>query len=317
MTERNESNESAGQGRSDEKRAKKRRPLAVRVVFSLLRIAIVSYVGLAAVLFFFQSYFLYQPSREITLTPADGGMKYEDVTLVCKDATRLSAWYVPGEPDKEVVLFCHGNAGNISGRVYSLSIFHRLGLSVLIFDYRGYGESQGRPSESGTAEDARAAWDYLVNVRKIDPNRIVVAGRSLGGAVAAHLASERLPGALILEFTFTSVPDAAARLYPYLPVRPLCRYSYDTLSIIGQIRCPILIVAGKDDTMMGQSASRRLYEAAGEPKQFLELSGGHNDAIVKSEAVYSEGLERFLKTLRLLRQEPQGPADSQAAPGAR
>ncbi|MCD6365183.1 MAG: alpha/beta hydrolase [Planctomycetes bacterium] len=293
MTEEDGENEFA-----DSPGVKKRRPPVVRLAISVARIVITAYIGLGAVLFFFQSSLLYRSSDEIRTTPAAYRLEYEDVSFAAEDSTRLSAWYVPGRPGADVVLFCHGNAGNISDRLDSLAIFNQMGLSVLIFDYRGYGRSEGKTTEEGTYQDARAAWDYLVNVRKIDPDRIIVFGRSLGGAVAAALAAERAPRALILESTFTSVADLAAGLYPYMPIRLLCRFSYDTLAIIGRIKCPILIVHSKDDEMIDISHGRRLFDAATGRKEFLELRGGHNDGIFTSATIYREGLSAFVEKVR-------------------
>ena len=248
-------------------------------------------------------------------TPDQYGMQYEDLTLTTEDGVKISAWYVHApEPAKgqadsipassdsaqqsgDVVLFCHGNGQNISFRLESVRIFHNMGLSVLIFDYRGYGRSEGSPSEEGTYADARAAWDYLVHTRKIPPPRIIVFGRSLGGAVAAHVAKEHAPKALILESTFTSVPDYASDIYPFLPVRLLCRFSYDTHSIIGDVPCPVLIVHSPEDEIVDFSYGRRLFEAASEPKEFLEITGSHNSGFLTSRATYTDGLKSFLAGL--------------------
>jgi len=265
-----------------------------RGVFPIVRIAALAYVGLAAVLLFFQSWLVYRPSREIEQTPGDLRLPYEEVRLTAADGTELSAWYIPAQGARGAVLVCHGNGGNISHRLPTIRTYHQLGYSVLIFDYRGYGQSSGRPSEAGTYQDAAAAWEHLVRVRKIPPERIVVFGRSLGGAVATHLARARRPGALILESTFTSVPDLAAKLYPFLPVRYLCRFSYNVLAMVREIRCPILIAHGPDDDMVPYSHGRALFEAAAEPKQFLEMVGGHNDGLQETGPRYADEVKAFL-----------------------
>lgn len=149
--------------------------------------------------------------------------------------------------------FLHGNAGNISHRLDSLRIFHGLGLDVLILDYRGYGRSEGRPSEEGTYRDARAASRYLVEARGVAPERIVVFGRSIGAAIAAALAVEQRPAALILESGFTSVPDLAADLYPWLPARRLARLHYDTRARLPHVTVPVLIVHSRDDEIISFS----------------------------------------------------------------
>lgn len=168
---------------------------------------------------------------------------------------------------------------------------------MLIFDYRGYGRSEGSPSEAGTYQDAEAAWKHLVETRKVPPERIVVFGRSLGGAVAAHLAHKHTPGALILESTFTSAPDMGAKLYPFFPIRWLCRFSYDTQSIIGEIRCPVLIVHSSDDEMVPYEFGQALYQAAGGDKRMLTINGSHNSGIIISGRAYRSGLDAFLTSL--------------------
>jgi len=167
----------------------------------------------------FQSRLVFFPSREVITTPGAAGLEYEDVYFKSTDGQELHGWFIPADNPRGVLLFCHGNAGNISGRIESVSLFHNLGLSVFIFDYRGYGHSRGKPSEKGTYLDAEAAWDYLTALKKIDPEKIIIFGRSLGGAVAAWLANERTPGGAIIESTFTSIKDAGSEMYPYLPVR--------------------------------------------------------------------------------------------------
>jgi len=193
-----------------------------------------------------------------------------------------------------MVLFCHGNAGNISHRLESIEIFHRLGLNIFIFDYRGYGQSEGKPTEQGTYEDASVAWRYLTQQRQVNPNEIIVFGRSLGGAVASWLAQSHSPGALILESTFTSLADIAASLYPYLPVRLLLRFKYNTAEYLGKVNCPVLIVHSRDDEIMPFSHGCRLFEMASEPKKFLEISGTHNEGFIISGKDYEKGLNAFI-----------------------
>ena len=167
-------------------------------------------------------------------------------------------------------------------------------MDVFIFDYRGYGQSEGKPSESGTYRDAEAAWQYLVEERKVDPNRIIIFGRSLGGAVATWQARNHTPVALILESTFTSVPDIGAKYYPFLPVRLLSRFKYDTAEYLKGVNCPVLIVHSPDDEMMPFSHGQRLFEIAKEPKGFLEISGSHNEGFIISGKRYEEGLNAFI-----------------------
>ncbi|MBU0680634.1 MAG: alpha/beta hydrolase [Proteobacteria bacterium] len=248
--------------------------------------------------FLYQNHLLFLPnlpSRQVETTPAEVGLAYEPVTLTTSDHIELDAWFLPAAAARGVILFCHGNAGNISHRLDSLLIFHRLGFSTLIFDYRGYGRSQGTPTEAGTYADAEAAWQYLVEERHIDPGRIVLFGRSLGAAVAAQLATVHRPGALIIESCFTSVPDMAAQLYPLLPARLLSRLNYNVLDYVQQVSCPLLVVHSPDDEIIPFNHGERIFAAARSAKMFLELKGGHNEGFFVTGEAYVKGLADFLE----------------------
>lgn len=265
-----------------------------RLVGLLLLIGVCAYMAVAAFAYFQQSRYVFFPSRDVSVTPEHLGMSYETVRISTSDGLSLDAWYVPTEPHRGVLLFLHGNAGNISHRLESLRVFHDLGLSTLIIDYRGYGRSEGRPGEPGIYRDADAAWTYLVNERGVSPDSIVVFGRSLGGAVATWLAKRYAPRALIIESTFTSIPDLGAELYPLMPVRLLARIRFDALSRIARAECPVLVVHSREDEIVPFSHGERLYEAASPPKDFLELHGSHNDAMFMSGNQYIESLGAFL-----------------------
>jgi fermentation-respiration switch protein FrsA (DUF1100 family) len=254
----------------------------------------VIYVLIVIILWLFQSRLVYFPRTEIESTPDKAGLEFESIEFQAADGVTLAGWYVPSDDSDDVLLFCHGNAGNISHRMESIRVFHRLGLSVFIFDYRGYGQSEGRPGEEGTYLDAAAAWDYLVGERSVDPGRIIIFGRSLGGAVAAWLAKERSPRGLILESSFTSIPDMGAETYPFFPVRLLSRFGYNTREYVGEARCPVLIVHSRDDDLVPFHHGREIFEAANEPREFLEIEGSHNDGFLVSGEKYQEGLGRFI-----------------------
>jgi len=253
-----------------------------------------AYIIFAGLLFVFQSHYVYYPERILAADPGSIGLCFENVSFETSDGVELSGWFIPSDGARGVILFCHGNAGNISHRLESVPIFHRLGLDVFIFDYRGYGRSSGKPTEQGTYKDAEAAWRHLVETRQVNPDQIIVFGRSLGGAVASWLAQTHSPGALILESTFTSLPDIAATLYPYLPVRWLLRFEYNTAEYLGKVDCPVLIVHSHDDEIMPFGHGRQLFEVAGEPKRFLEISGTHNEGFITSGRHYEEGLNAFI-----------------------
>ena len=267
---------------------------SMRMIWSIIGIIAAFYVGLSLLLFLFQSRFIFFPLRQIEATPAIIGLPYETVQFEAEDGVRLSGWFIPAEEAKHVVLFFHGNAGNISHRLESIALFHRLGLSIFIIDYRGYGQSEGSPSEDGTYRDAAAAWQYLTEERNIATDQIIIFGRSLGGAVATWLAHNHPPKALIIESTFTSVPDMGVRQYPFLPIRLLARIHYNSLERIPQINVPILIVHSSEDEIIPYSHGQQLFQAANEPKRFLQLRGGHNEGFIISGQHYERALKAFI-----------------------
>ncbi len=267
----------------------------IRICVRVLVVVVLAYAGLGLMVYFMQAGMVYYPSRHVTMRPDFLGMKYEEVALRSANDEKIVGWFVPCEGARWTALFFHGNGGNMGGRVEILKGFHDIGLAVLIIDYQGYGESGGRPSEQGTYEDALAAWDYLVKERGLSAKSIVVHGRSLGGAVATWLACEQEPGALVVESTFTSIMDMAARRFPYLPVRPLCRFSYDTVGNIARVKCPVLVAHSPEDEVVPYEHGKLLFAAAGQPKQFVELSGSHNVGSVDANEAYGQALGDFLK----------------------
>ncbi|MDW8323292.1 MAG: alpha/beta hydrolase [Burkholderiales bacterium] len=264
---------------------------------SLVLALLLAYVGLLAVVYVGQGRLLYLPelpTRALTATPADIGLAYEDVELITDDGVRLHGWWIPHPRPRAALLHLHGNAGNVSHRLELIRILHDLGLAVLIFDYRGYGRSEGKPTEAGTQRDALAAWRHLTEVRGFSPERIVLHGQSLGAALAAWLASRQRAGALILESAFTSVPELAAELYPWLPARHLARFRYDTRAALSAVRCPVLVVHSRQDEIVPYAHGLALYAAAPGPKDLLVLRGDHNSGFVVSGRVYVDGLDAFL-----------------------
>ena len=252
------------------------------------------YLAVAGLAFAFQDQLLYFPSRTLVTTPDRYGLAYETVRLDTADGERLHGWWIPAGDARGTLLFFHGNAGNISGRLESVKQFHQLGLNVLIIDYRGYGQSTGSPSEEGLYRDAEAAWQYLVNERGTDPARVVIFGRSLGGGPATWLATQHDAGALVLESAFTSVPDMAAHHYPWLPARQLTTTQFSNRERIGQINLPLLVIHSRGDDVIPFAHGRTLFGAAREPKQFLEIDGNHNDGFLVSADRYLKAIDQFL-----------------------
>lgn len=239
---------------------------------------------------------LFQPSPGIDIRPESLGIDASELRLSSEDGVALHAFFLPGQPAAggRALLFLHGNAGNASHRLPNAAALARLGVDVLLLDYRGYGLSQGRPSRAGVVADARAALAYLIEVRGYPPERIVLFGRSLGGAVAVAVAGDGPLGGLILESTFTSLRDMARTLAgPF--GRLFVRSGFDSLAAIPRVRAPLLFFHGDRDRIVAFELGRRLYEAAPEPKAFEVIPGaGHNDTLEVGGIHYRERIGRFL-----------------------
>ena len=242
-------------------------------------------------------YFIFRADDDLSGDPGDVGLAFEDVRFTTSDGLTLHGWFVPGGEGATLVLF-HGNAGNISGRLRRLAELHRwLGMNVFIFDYRGYGLSEGRPSEKGTYLDAEAALDYLGSRPDVDQHRIVLFGHSLGAAVAVETAVRRDARAVLLEAPFTSIREIARHGYPHVPgIGVILRTKYDSLSKIEDIGAPLMVVHGDGDTTIPIRMGREIYEAAAEPKRFLAIAGaGHDDVDVVGGETYYEAIAAFLE----------------------
>ena len=223
--------------------------------------------------------FLYFPDSELVMTPAVMQLEFEDVFFAAADGTKLHGWYLPGEAESPLVLFCHGNAGNISHRVDNLHWLHELGLSVFIFDYRGYGQSEGTASEEGTYSDLRGALRWLQD-RGWTSERMIYFGRSLGAGVALQLSLEEPPAGLVLESPFTSIKAMGQHHYPLLWLLAgwALNVRYDNLTKIAQLKAPLLILHGERDQIVPLLMGQELFELARQPKYFYSIPrAGHND----------------------------------------
>jgi fermentation-respiration switch protein FrsA (DUF1100 family) len=294
-----------------------------RMLGEVLISVAIAYGAVLALVFLFQSRLVYYPEigREVAATPKSYGLQFDQVEIRTSDGETLQAWWVPATDARATVLFFHGNAGNISHRLDYLLMFNRLRFSTLIVDYRGYGKSTGSPSEEGTYRDAEAAWNYLRDMRQAKPRDVVIAGESLGGAVAAWLAAylgtdavpargkeapipfsppesgwgaREVPRAVLLFSTFTSATDLGAEIYWFLPVRLISRVGYENLENLARIRAPVFIAHSRQDDVVPFTHGKKLFDSANEPKTFLEMSGGHNEGFIFTRPEWVAQLAAFL-----------------------
>jgi hypothetical protein len=238
---------------------------------------------------------LFHPSKEIEFKPSEIGLDFENIFFKTPDNLKLNGWLIPAKAALYTVLFCHGNAGNVSHRLQKINFFNQLGCNVFIFDYRGYGKSQGRPSEDGFYLDAKSAYDYLLS-RSINPSGIIGYGESLGGAVIIDLASKNNLRALIVESSFSSGKDMARCVYPFIPYRVFSS-RFDSLRKIKSITLPKLIIHSLNDEIVPYQLARRLFDSAPMPKEFLKVSGPHNSCFYDSEKLLKERMADFLNRL--------------------
>jgi uncharacterized protein len=267
--------------------------LAWRAVRAVLIACLVVLVALM----FLENRLLFYPFKYPAGDWKPGGLVFEDAWFQASDGVKLHGWYVPKKDAKAAILFCHGNAGNITHRAEALMSLNRtVGASVLIFDYRGYGRSQGSPNEKGILDDARAARQWLADREKIHESDIVMMGESIGGAVAVDLAAKDGARALVLESTFDSIREVAAYHFPWLPVRWLMRTKLNSVDKIGDYRGPLLQAHGDADTVVPLRCGERLFKAANEPKQWILLERhDHNDSMPSD---YYKELSKFLDGLK-------------------
>jgi fermentation-respiration switch protein FrsA (DUF1100 family) len=268
----------------------------VRSFLSMLGLLVACYAGIALLVWAVQERLVYFPERSLTTNPRAMGFRYEEVALTAEDGVRLHGWFFPTASARSTLLFLHGNAGNVSHRLEKIRLFQNMSLNVLIVDYRGYGKSEGAPNEKGTYLDARAAWNYLTQTRGVAAADIVLYGESLGGAVAANLATQIQPRALIVDSSFTSMTDLGAELYPWLPVRWISRFDYSVKDKIDKVSAPVLVIHSRQDEIVPFAHGERLFAAAREPKRFLECRGSHNDGFLSTGAYYIEGIAGFLNS---------------------
>lgn len=242
---------------------------------------------------------IYRPNRKLAASGSELGRAIEEAWITTSDGVRLHGWFFPADKGSprahQVLLLCHGNAGNIGHRLHWVKAWLELGLGVFIFDYRGYGRSEGRVDEAGTYRDAQSAFDWLRS-KGFTPENIVVLGKSLGGGIASELAMREPVGALILQSTFTSIPDIGSELFRWLPVRRLHSIHYDTINRLPRIKSPVLVAHGRRDDLIGFHHAEKNFKAATGPKMLLEIAGDHVSTIEDGREEYLAGLGQFLNT---------------------
>lgn len=272
---------------------------------------VLAYLGLLVLLRVFEPRLIYFPGqRALADPPPQLGLPVQRVEIPTEDSLKLVSWVIEAADSAGLwLLICHGNAGNLSDfdRPLHYAGLRGLGLNLLAFDYRGYGESGGSPSEQGLYRDAFAAYDYLRATRGVPPERIVIFGHSLGSAVAVDLAT-RVPAAgLIVEGAFTSAVDRGQEIYPYIPVRWLAGSRFASLEKIAGIGVPKLFLHATLDEVIPLAHGRRLFEAAAEPKTFVELEGGHGDAFDADSGRYFGSIANFLEVIARRAASKQSP----------
>lgn len=264
---------------------------------SFIIIAVLTYAFLLLFVKYTEKTSLFLPSPEITATPADVGLDYQDLYITTKDGVKLNAWFIETKEDAPTILYFHGNAGNLSLRVDIIKVFADMGCNVFIPDYRGYGKSQGSPSEKGLYTDAMSCYKFLVEEKNIPPSRIVIYGKSLGSGVASNLAYHVEAGALVIDSGMPSGVEMAKNMFPYAPrflLKHLLSVEFDSVSKIKNLKTPKLIIHSRDDEITPFRFGRQIFEEASEPKEFYETMGYHNDAFFQTKG-YMETLRNFME----------------------
>jgi uncharacterized protein len=264
----------------------------------------IAYLTICLVLFFGQNRLIFFPPKTLDRTPAAFNLRYQDVWLPVSNQSgsdRMHGWWIPNDRSRDTLLYFHGNGGNVSTEVGMAYRFHQLGLSVLLIDYRGYGQSEGGfPSESAVYQDAQTAWDYLIQEQKVSAKKIMIYGHSLGGAIAINLATQHPEAAgLIVQSSFTSLQAMAAGDWKFrlFPIELILTQKFDSIAKVPFLKTPVLFIHGMADLVVPESMSRSLYQAASQPKQLLLVpNGGHNDTdlIFETPQILAE-VRKFIK----------------------
>jgi uncharacterized protein len=268
------------------------------MLLNIIIMICLAYAGLALFLYYMQPRFLYEPIRQIPYTPAELGLDFENVYFKTGDRLRLHGWFVPAPNALFTVLYCHGNGGNMMYFLETVNFLNKLGLNCFVFDYRGYGYSRGTPDEDGTYLDARAAYKWLTKKKGVAPQQIIIFGWSLGGSIAAYLATKFKSAGLVIDSSFTSYRAIGSKFYPYMPVKWFARFNYPTINYVRKVNCPLLVIHSRNDEVIPFEFGLEIYDAANEPKQFVEIFGRHNDGLLVSGETYKKAWTNWLTFLK-------------------
>jgi len=273
----------------------KKKQLLITMDFLLILIALATIFILYFLIRLLEKKLTYKPIFKITDEPSTFNLEFEDIHFLSEDAKKLHGWWIPHPEAIGTVLYCHGNADNMSGRAWHCKYYHDMKVNVFMFDYRGYGKSNGWSNEKGTYKDARAAYEVVRSFYQDQEKLpVIIMGVSLGAAVAAELAGERHCEGLILESTFSSLPDIAKIIHPYLPINWLTRNKYETINKVADLTMPKLFSHSKEDDLIPYEMGQALYQKGSEPKEWFELKGTHGEDSFTQSPGYKEKMEEFI-----------------------
>lgn len=268
----------------------------MKLAIHLILILTIGYLFVVLVFALMQNRLIYFPSRLLPSPASIGIRQVKEIFFLSKDRVRICGWFLAPPSGAPFLLHFNGNAGNIAGRAQLMEMVHSNGWGMLLFDYRGYGKSEGSPGESGLYLDSQAAWDWLTTQAAIEPARIIFWGESLGCGVALNLATKQTPAGLILEAPFKSLRELAKELYPWLPVSLFLRSRFENREKIRLVKAPLLIIHGRRDEIVPFQHGKTLYELAQGQKYFLALNSSHNDIFDSGGNLYQEGIRKFVQS---------------------
>jgi len=288
----------------------------MKTLFRLLFILLTGIGAIVTYMVSFENDYIYCPDRTLVQTPHHAGLTFRDVSFNSEDGVILHGWYMPHAHPRFTLLHLHGNGGNMSNRINQYRRWHAMGLAVFAFDYRGYGQSEGAPNEAGLYADAQAAWKLLIQQHGLKPADIIIAGRSLGCAVAARLATTVNPAGLALEAPFTNIPDMSEAYYPWLPLRWFVKTQLDTEAAVRASSAPLLLISARSDEIIPAGMADRVFTAHPGPKLRGRLAGGHNNFATVSERPYVRLWLHWLHSLKTRQTAPALWVSDRPAKGA-